>query len=316
VVDDRGRGSLPARAVRKLAHDPRGFFALVGDRLSRHARALSSDPVEYVTMARERHADREELRGKRAWGGGVMPWPPCPYHVDDDWEERLHHVVGAAWPCPARADFDQLWEEAMAELEDQRGLRLGRGMFAGWGDGEPALVRAVWCLTRHLRPEKVVETGVARGMTSRFLLEALEHNHSGRLWSVDLPPPLDRDLHAQIGIAVPRRLAGRWTYVHGSSQRRLPPLLAAIEPIDLFIHDSNHTARNLLFELRHGWQSLASGGFVVADDVDLNCGFHTFMGEHERSPALVCHAEPLVPDHPRQDQLGVFGIVRKSRDTG
>lgn len=316
MPDDRGRTGLAARAAAKLVNDPSGFAALVGDRLSRHMRALSDDPVEYVTLIRERLADREELRGKRTWGGGVMPWPPCPYEVTDDWEARLHHVIGAAWPCPARAEFDRLWDEAISELQGEKGLSLGRGMFAGWGDGEPALVRAAWCLTRHLRPEKVVETGVARGMTSRFLLEALEHNGSGRLWSVDLPPALDRDLHAQIGIAVPRRLAGRWTYVHGSSRRRLPPLLAAIEPIDLFIHDSNHTARNLLFELRHAWQSLASGGFLVADDVDLNCGFHAFLGEHERSPALVCHAEPLVPDHPRQDERGVFGIVRKSCATG
>jgi hypothetical protein len=228
----------------------------------------------------------------------------------------LHRAVGAAWPCPARLDFDRLWEETVWDLQHTKGLSVGRGAFAGWGDGEPALVRAVWCLTRHLRPEKVVETGVARGITSRFLLEALEHNDSGSLWSVDLPPPLDRDLHAQIGVAVPRRLAGRWTYVHGSSRRRLPSLLAAIEPIDLFIHDSNHTARNLLFELRHAWHSLARGGFVVADDVDLNCGFHVFVGEHELDPALVCHAEPLVPDRPRQDERGVFGIVRKRSDTG
>ena len=35
---------------------------------------------------------------------------------------------------------------------------------------------------------KVVETGVAHGVTSRFILEALERNGRGFLWSIDLPP--------------------------------------------------------------------------------------------------------------------------------
>jgi hypothetical protein len=291
-----------------------GFFSLVGDRFGRHVRAVAADPLESMIMARERFAERAELRGKRMRGGGVMPWPPCPYQVDDDWEARLHQLIGAPWPCPVRVDFYRLWEEVMSELQCERGLALGRGAFAGWGDGEPALVSAVWCLTHHLQPQKVVETGVARGITSRFLLEALERNGSGRLWSIDLPPPLDRDLHAQIGLAVPPRLADRWTYIRGSSRRRLPTLLRAIEPVDLFVHDSNHTARNVLFELRHAWPALAHGGVVVADDVDLNCGFHVFVREHAPDPSLVCHAEPLVPDDPRQDGRGVFGLVRKSSE--
>lgn len=41
---------------------------------------------------------------------------------------------------------------------EARGFELGRGAFGGWGDGEPGLVRAVWCLTRH---------GVKREMLGR-----------------------------------------------------------------------------------------------------------------------------------------------------
>lgn len=305
-------GELLVRAVRKLARDPGGFFALVGDQLTRHGRALVANPMESVIMARERFADREELRGKRTGGGGVMPWPPCPYDIDENWEARLHDLLGAPWPCSRRDDFGRLWEEVMWELQSKRGLSLGRGAFAGWGDGEPGLVRAAWCLTHHLRPETIVETGVARGITSRFLLEALDHNGSGHLWSIDLPPPLDRDLHAQIGIAVPPRLHGRWSYIRGSSRRRLPGLLARVKPVGLFLHDSTHTARNLRFELQHAWDALAPGGFVVADDVDLNCGFHEFKRSYALHPSLVCHAEPIRPDYVRQDERGVFAMVRKS----
>jgi hypothetical protein len=85
----------------------------------------------------------------------------------------------------------------------QKGITIGRGAFAGWGDGEPGMIRAVWCLLRHLRPEKVIETGVARGFTSRFILEALERNSAGHLWSIDLPPVRAPELHAQVGAAAP-----------------------------------------------------------------------------------------------------------------
>jgi hypothetical protein len=303
------------RAARKLTRDPVGFFALLGGRIESHARALAADPIDSLILLRERVADRAELRGKRTMGGGIMPWPPCPYEVDENWEELLHQSIGVPWPCEARKDFWPLWQRVIAELQTREGVHLGRGAFAGWGDGEPGLVRAVWCLTHHLRPARIVETGVARGITTRFLLEALDRNGSGHLWSIDLPPPLDRSLHAQIGLAVPRRLHQRWTYVRGSSRRRLPRLLARIRPIDLFVHDSTHSARNLLFELTHAWDALAPDGVAVADDVDLNCGFHAFKRDHRGHASLVCHAEPLHPDYPRQDERGVFAVVRKSRST-
>jgi hypothetical protein len=77
----------------------------------------------------------------------------------------------------------------------------------------------------------------------------------------------------------------------------------------MFVHDSRHTERNLLFELRHAWARLNRGGVLIADDVDLNCGFHKFRAAHPTEPTLVCNAEPLEPDSGRQDDTGVFGIV-------
>jgi hypothetical protein len=274
-------------------------------------RAFIEDPIEVLTRVREMVAEREEVRATRTKGvGGFMPWPPCPYEVDEEWEESLHDLVGAPWPCPATETFWALWSEVMQELKT-KGFALGRGAFGGWGDGEPGMVRAIWCLAHHLRPSKVLETGVARGITSRFILEALARNGDGRLWSIDVPPALDRGLHMQVGAAVPEYLRDRWTYVRGSSRHRLAKLLAQVEQIDLFIHDSRHTERNLLFELEHAWTALRPGGAVIADDIDLNCGFHSFQAARSADPSLVCHAEPLRPDHGRQDDTGVFGLVYK-----
>jgi hypothetical protein len=46
----------------------------------------------------------------------------------------------------------------------------------------------------------------------------------------------------------------RWTYIAGTSRRRLPALLSRLGWIDLFIHDSMHSNRNVVFELECAWQ--------------------------------------------------------------
>src|SRR5271156_5195455 len=99
----------------------------------------------------------------------------------------MHDLLGLTWPCNFSSEFWALWPEVLERLK-ARGIRVGPSSFKQWNDGDPGLVRAIWCLIRHLRPNHVVETGVARGFTSRFILEALERNGSGHLWSIDLPP--------------------------------------------------------------------------------------------------------------------------------
>jgi Methyltransferase domain len=275
-----------------------------GLRYLRHApgvaRAVAADPVEAWIHLRTKLAERQE-----------RDRPACPYQADHDWERHLHEMLDAAWPCEATSKFRSLWPQVMEPFEARR-TPIGRGAFAGWGDGEPGLVRAVWCVARHLRPSDVVETGVARGFTTRFILEALERNGAGSLWSVDLPPPLYPELHVQIGAAVSANLKHRWNYVRGSSRRRLPGLLGRLKQVDMFVHDSRHSERNVRFELDQVWAALRPGGVVVVDDIDMNWGFHSFMQTFPGNQFLICYAEPLRPDPTRFEARGLFGIARKA----
>jgi hypothetical protein len=268
----------------------------------------AKDPLETWILVRSHFAELPERHRPR--------FRESPYTVTNDWERRLHDILGIPWPCPATAEFWNLWPEVLTPFKT-RGVHIGRGAFGGWGDGEPGLARAAWCLVRHLKPANVVETGVARGITSRIILEALERNGTGHLWSIDLPPPLHAGLHAQIGAAVgDGLLRHRWSYIKGSSRRRLPQLLKEIGEIDLFIHDSRHTQDNVRFELDRAWAKLKPGGAVMADDIDYNWGFYTFMQANPSQQFLVCHAEPLEPDPIRFDSKGLFGIARKASTWG
>jgi hypothetical protein len=282
--------------------------------LSRELKSFSSDPIEWASSVRERWAERSE-HGAKTHVPHFMPWPPCPYAIEDEWEGNLHKAIGAPWPCPAQERFEAMWWEIIASVQ-ARVTDVGRGAFSkeGWADGDMALARIVYCMTLHLRPEHLLETGVARGITTRFILEAIAENGHGHLWSIDLPPPGEPEIHDQIGIAVPDRLRPSWTYVSGSSRRRLRPLLSEIRMIDLFVHDSRHTQRNLMFELHHAWAALTPRGAAVVDDVDMNCGFHAFRRAYPEALAFVGRAEPLKPDLGRQEDTGVVAIALKPRE--
>jgi hypothetical protein len=70
-----------------------------------------------------------------------------------------------------------------------------------------------------------------------------------------------------------------------------------------------HTESNTRFELERAWTALGPGGAVVADDIDLNWGFRSFIQTHSDCKSLVCGAEPLEPEPFRGKAL--FGIAQK-----
>ncbi len=263
---------------------------------------LIAEPMETWAKVREVYADWR-TRGRA----------PCRYSADHAWEAELHKHLNFPWPCALSSEFGNLWNGVIGEIE-AKGIRPGPASFKAYNDGDAGLVRAAWCLVRHLKPRHVVETGVAHGVTSRFILEALKSNGSGHLWSIDLPPG-DKVWQAQVGIAVGDGHRDRWSYIRGSSRRRLPNLLSELGEIDIFIHDSLHSERNVVFELAHAWTALKPGGAILVDDVDVNWGWNSFAPVFSGHPSLICEAEPLRPEVRRFNQKGLFGIILKNPAT-
>lgn len=259
--------------------------------------AIQRDPVGLIDSLRNRFERRSETT------------EACRYETNPDWEAAMHASIGTQWPCAACDEFDLLWQSVVAGVKAE-GIDVGPLSFAGYNDGDAALVRAIWCLVRHRAPRHVVETGVAHGFTSRFILEAMERNGFGHLWSIDLPP-LDPVLRAKIGIAVEDRLKHRWTLLLGSSRRQLPLLLDRLGGIDLFIHDSLHTEANVRFEMREAWLKLNRGGALVVDDIDTNWGFRNAIRGFDSPKFFVCEAEPVRLDPRRFNKKGLFGILLK-----
>ena len=223
--------------------------------------------------------------------------------MDEAWDEHLHDLLGAPWPCPHGQRFDEIMAE-IGTLLGARGWGFGRDTYAWYADADSSLCRAAWCVALHTRPEVVIETGVAHGVTSRIVLEALMQNDLGHLWSIDLPFPFDPRLHAETGAAVSDACRPRWSYLEGSSKQRLRPLVAEAGHVEMFIHDSLHTAENTMFEMEQAASAMPAGGVMLVDDIDSHMGFTTFARRHPEYQAIICSSV---------DRKGLFGIAVSAR---
>jgi hypothetical protein len=88
-------------------------------------------------------------------------------------------------------------------------------------------------------------------------------------------------------------------------------LLSRLGQIDLFVHDSLHSERNVRFELDRAWVASGPNAAIVVDDVDANWGFRSFTEAFPGQRSIICEAEPLYPDLRRFNHKGQFGIVLK-----
>ncbi|WP_345262765.1 class I SAM-dependent methyltransferase [Nocardioides nanhaiensis] len=168
-----------------------------------------SNPQEFADRVQGR-IERRRHRSETA--------PPL-FSDPQGWGDALHRLLGEPEQCRNCDRFSEIWADIEADLPPDSPA-LGEGFDAGVG-----LAQAAYVTVRHLKPARVVETGVARGVTTRFVLEAMAENGHGQLTSIDLPP-LTRHWHQHTASAVPQRLHHRWQFVRGSSRRELPYLLA------------------------------------------------------------------------------------------
>ena len=200
-----------------------------------------------------------------------------------------------------------LGEEAFGMVSQSIGEGIERlrtaGPFAPAHNGDVALGSIAYYVCRALRPEVVIETGVAYGVTSTCLLQALAQNGTGGLWSIDLPP-LGRDAAAHVGTLVPASLRDRWQLNRGVSRRLLPRVLAQLGRVDVFIHDSLHTYSNMLWEFETIWPVLAPGGMLIADDAGDNGAFADFASKVSPACALVIQEE---------GKSSLCGVLQKPR---
>lgn len=201
------------------------------------------------------------------------------YHYRRVSEKKFVKFFAMQFGCTAQ-DIDRayqglgrnraLWEEVKQKLSiypNDYGLQMTKEL------------SSLYLLVRLAQPQHIVETGVSAGVSSTYLLAALEDNNKGKLHSIDLPPenlPEGRT----VGWTVPDHLRNRWELYVGDSKDLLGSVLEKIGGIDCFIHDSLHTYEHMTWEYRMAWDYIRQGGLFLSHDVGANEAFVDFLKEN------------------------------------
>lgn len=148
----------------------------------------------------------------------------------------------------------------------------------------------LYAVVRAAKPEVMVETGVASGMSSAHILRALARNGSGALYSLDLPNVQEGSIlppGRSTGWIVPDALRSRWTLQLGDTYELLPKLLTGLGRVDIFMHDSDHSYEAMLFEFEQALPRIAPGGLLMSDDTQLHTAWDDFCVRHGLRPSRV-----------------------------
>jgi predicted O-methyltransferase YrrM len=208
---------------------------------------------------------------------------------------RSDYVEGAleATDDPARLLTQILGPTASPPPEELPDLRSSH--FSELWPIDPGARQFLRGFVRSVRPKRVFETGVADGASTRIILDALERNGDGRLWSLDVVPDAGVLARQSPGVH-------RWQFVvlpargRAASFRRA---LGSVRPLDVFLHDSDHSYPWQSFEYREAWSTLAPGGWMLSDDIDGSYAFLDFAQAHRLRPWVLMGSRKL------------FGVLRK-----
>lgn len=150
--------------------------------------------------------------------------------------------------------------------------RTGRSYYAQF----PAPLE-LYTLVRLTRPKTMIESGVASGISSAFMLLGAADNGAGALHSIDLPvwrkkgrggEPWAIPSGLASGWAVPEELRAGWDLRLGRSEDLLKSLLEKIGGLDFYCHDSPVDSKHFEFEMKVIRRHLRPGSVVIADNTD------------------------------------------------
>ncbi len=151
----------------------------------------------------------------------------------------------------------------------------------------------LYFLVRKIKPNTVVETGVAAGESTGYILKALHDNKKGKLYSIDLPFQWyiygNHKLHLDSlpsgkmpGYLIPENLKKNWQLILGNTYEKLPELMKTLKRISIFLHDSEHSDKAMMFEYKQAWPNISSGGLLLSDDISYTKAFEKFAKKQKK----------------------------------
>ena len=194
-------------------------------------------------------------------------------------------MLGAYYFVKLRKDVSYIRNELKKNFSTAEIIRRSHGAGAQYKEV------LLYLLVRKFRPRLVVETGVAQGVSTYFMLKAMSDNGFGKLISIDLP---NRDRGGKVNVdgriegtyvpkklapgwLVPKRWRKNWRLILGDSKEVLPKLDYAP---DMFFHDSEHSYETMKFE--YAWAiGRMKRGVIASDDTGWSPAWKEFLAKNK-----------------------------------
>jgi len=209
------------------------------------------------------------------------------------------------WDAVARFAAEIRASDFMAKMIRRRDAFGGEGVMGAID------CATLYGLTRWLRPAAIVESGGYIGMSSAFILKALvdEKLETTKLYSIELSQDCDQ------GALIPDELR--------SASAGFVPMRGKVEDflkrdqlpssIDMFLHDSSHSYRHMLWEFRQFWPRLRNGGLLVSHDVQMNAAFPEFVTKTYAHDKKTGRRDAQRTSHHEWGRWGYIGFAVKKR---
>lgn len=131
----------------------------------------------------------------------------------------------------AELDFNTFMDRSLLVASRDR-----KSFFGPEYDAGPNMTKLLYLVCRVIKPNLVVETGVASGVSSNCVLDALQTNEAGKLISIDITE--------NVGELIEARLQTRWNLKilpRTFRRRAFVRFIKTTPGIEIFIHDSDHS---------------------------------------------------------------------------
>jgi hypothetical protein len=253
-----------AVAAEVIGEDRRGVRGLVmSSRMKpeNRDRILRSRFLSYIVFPHRlgiasRHAAQQVALSVR-WLFGSREFANFTYDLTDQNKDQLAWFVSSISGTPVeeiRSYFGEL--ENNTELQTYLRARLRETRRHREFDDTPFYGRRIgwYALVRATQPLVVVETGTEKGLGSLVIAEALKANGRGHLHTIDI--------EESSGLLIGPEYQSFVTRVHSDSVLALPD----IENVDVFLHDSDHSAEHERNEYIAVAANLTESAIVLSDN--------------------------------------------------
>ncbi len=155
-------------------------------------------------------------------------------------------------------------------------------------NAEENLFVLLYSLIRSNKSKFVVETGVANGITTNAIMNALQQaSKDGELHSFDVLP------EARNAYSGP----GNWNFhllPTKNTARKIKGIVSKFSKVDIWVHDSDHGYRWQKFEYLLAQASLSDNGILISDDIDASSAWGELAKTHFRKSFIIFDSRKFI----------------------